>query len=133
VGVLPPNFGFLRVSRAFNQGRLIARLTELFVLLALILACLGLYWRHRLFGGAPHKRDRLAHGLGRQPRECDGLGPAGALLQIALGLAIGIPSVLAGRRVLASLLYSVGSRGTWIIVAACGSGMTQVVDAVYGW
>jgi ABC-type antimicrobial peptide transport system permease subunit len=86
---------------------LIARLTILFGLLALILASVGLYG---LTADSVARRTseigvRMAMGANR--RHVLGLVMRGALLQIAIGLAIGIPVALLGGYLVSSQLYGV--------------------------
>ncbi len=98
-----------QVARNFNQERLIARLTELFGALALILACVGLYGV-TAYGVARRTNEigiRMA--LGADRRNVLGLVLRAALAQLGLGLAIGIPATLAGGNLLASQLYGVKS------------------------
>jgi macrolide transport system ATP-binding/permease protein len=98
-----------QVARNFNQERLIARLTGLFGALALILACVGLYGV-TAYGVARRTNEigvRMA--LGADRGNVLGLVLRGALVQLSVGLAIGIPGALAGGRMLASQLYGVKS------------------------
>jgi predicted permease len=98
-----------QVARNFNQERLIARLTELFGGLALILACVGLYGviAYSVARRVNEIGIRMALGAGR--RNILGLVLRSALAQLGMGQAIGIPAALAGGRVLASQLYGVKS------------------------
>jgi predicted permease len=132
VAGIDPNLTILRVQSFaeqvnlnFNQDRLIARLTELFGLLVLILACVGLYGV-TAYGVARRTNEigiRMALGAAR--RNVLGLVLRGALAQLGLGLAIGIPVALAGGRMLAGQLYGVKSYDPIIlglaavILAAC--------------
>lgn len=98
-----------QVARNFNQERLIARLTELFGALALILACVGLYGV-TAYGVVRRTNEigiRMA--LGADRGRVLGLVLRTALAQLGLGLAIGIPVALAGGRMLAAQLYGVKS------------------------
>ena len=98
-----------QVARNFNQERLIARLTELFGALALILACVGLYGV-TAYGVAQRTNEigiRMA--LGADRRNVLALLLRAALAQLSWGLAIGIPAALAGGHLLASQLYGVKS------------------------
>jgi len=98
-----------QVARNFNQERLIARLTELFGALALILVCVGLYGV-TAYGVARRTSEigmRMALGAGRG--NVLGLVLRAALTQVGLGLAIGMPAALAGGRLLAHELYAVKS------------------------
>ncbi len=96
-----------QVSENFNEERLLARLTTLFGILALTLAAVGLYGvtaytveqRTREIGV------RVAVGADRSAVLVMVL--RGALRQIALGLAIGLPLALIAGRLISSQLFEV--------------------------
>jgi len=114
-----------QVARNFNQERLIARLTELFGLLALILACVGLYGITAYAVAQRTNEIGIRMALGADRGNVLRLVLRGALAQLGLGLGIGIPAALAGGRVLAGQLYGVKSHDPMIlglaavILAAC--------------
>jgi len=96
-----------QVTRNFNQDRLIARLTELFGLLALVLACVGLYGVTAYSVARRTSEIGIRMALGADRASVLGLVLRGALLQLGVGLAVGIPVALAGGRWLGSQLYGV--------------------------
>ena len=96
-----------QVAQNFNQERLVARLTELFGALALVLACVGLYGVTAYSVARRTNEIGIRMALGADRKSVLALVLRGALGLIVLGLAIGIPAALAGGRVLASLLYGV--------------------------
>src|SRR5260370_18991676 len=114
-----------QVARNFNQERLIARLAELFGVLALILACVGLYGLTAYAVARRTNEIGIRMALGADRSNVLGLVLRGALSQLGLGLAIGVPVALAGGRVLSGQLYGVksydpmifGSAG--VVLAAC--------------
>jgi predicted permease len=114
-----------QVARNFNQERLIARLAELFGVLALILACIGLYGVTAYTVVRRTNEIGIRMALGADRRNVLGLVLRAALAQLGIGLAIGIPAALAGGRVLAGQLYGVKSYDPIIlslaavILAAC--------------
>jgi len=114
-----------QVARNFNQERLIARLAELFGVLALILACVGLYGVTAYAVTRRTSEIGVRMALGADRRNVLALVLRGALAQLGLGLGIGIPAALAGGRVLAGQLYGVKSYDPMIlglaavILAAC--------------
>ncbi|HKV62668.1 MAG TPA: ABC transporter permease [Candidatus Acidoferrum sp.] len=114
-----------QVARNFNQERLIARLTELFGVLALILACVGLYGVTAYSVARRTNEIGIRMALGADRRDVLSLVLLAAFAQLALGLVIGIPAALAGGRVLAGQLYGVKSYDPMIlglasaILAAC--------------
>jgi predicted permease len=87
-----------QVARNFNQERLLARLTELFGLLALILACGGLYGvtAYHVARRTSEIGVRMALGTGRN--NVQGLVMRGALTQVGLGVTLGIPASRSGTR-----------------------------------
>ncbi len=104
-----------QLTRNFNQDRLIARLTELFGVLALILACVGLYGVTAYSVARRTSEIGIRMALGANRGNVLALVLRGALLQLALGLGIGIPVALAGGRLLASQLYGVKSHDPAIL------------------
>ena len=105
-----------QVSLNFNQDRLIARLTELFGLLALTLACVGLYGVTAFAVARRTNEIGIRMALGADRRTVLTMVLRGATFQVALGLAIGVPTALAGSRMLSSLLYGVKSYDPWILL-----------------
>jgi ABC-type antimicrobial peptide transport system permease subunit len=98
-----------QLSRNFNQERLISRLTGLFGLLALALACVGLYGVTAFSVARRTNEIGIRMALGADRKNVLGLVMRGALAQVVIGLAIGILLALAGGRLLASQLYGVKS------------------------
>jgi predicted permease len=102
----------------FSQERLIARLTTLFGLLALLLTSIGLYGMTS-YQTIERTREiglRMAFGAGRN--RVVGLVMRGAFVQVALGLTLGIPIALMGAHVIASQLYLVKSYDPWSLLVA---------------
>jgi predicted permease len=97
------------IRREFNQERLLARLTGFFGLLALVLAAVGLYGvtAYSVARRAAEIGIRMA--LGASRRAVVGMVLRGACLQLALGLALGLPAALAGGRLIAHQLFGVRS------------------------
>ena len=104
-----------QVSRNFNQERLIARLASLFGLLALALACIGLY-------------GVLSYGVARRTQEIGirmALGAARsgilrmvlreAMILAILGVIIGVPSALAANHLLSSMLYGLKATNPMVL------------------
>jgi predicted permease len=107
-----------QLSLNFNQDALIARLTELFALLALVLACVGLYGVTSYSVARRTSEIGIRMALGANRGSVLSLVLRGALLQLGIGLAIGIPLALASGRLMASLLYSVKSYDPLILTLA---------------
>jgi ABC-type antimicrobial peptide transport system permease subunit len=107
-----------QVAGNFNQERLIARLTLLFGILALILASVGLYGITAYSVARRTSEIGVRMALGANRRDVVGLVLKGAFSQIGIGLAIGIPIALLGGRLMASQLYGVGAYDPITIVLA---------------
>jgi predicted permease len=120
-----PNLTVLRmvgfdeqVARNFNQERLIARLAVMFGLLAVILACLGLYGVTAYTVTRRTNEIGIRMALGADRRNVLGFVLRSALVQLGIGLAIGIPVALASGLVLAGQLYGVKSYDPSILTLA---------------
>jgi len=101
--------------RNFNQDRLIAWLTELFGLLALILACVGLYGVTAYSVARRTSEIGIRMALGANRASVLRLVLQGALIQLALGLVVGIPVTFAGGRLLSSQLYGVKTHDPMVL------------------
>jgi len=110
-----------QVSLNFNQERLIARLTGLFGLLALALACVGLYGV-TAYGVARRRSEigiRMA--LAADRAKVVRMVVSGAMAQIGIGLLIGLPIAVAGGRALAHQLFGVKSYDPAVLSVAVGA------------
>ena len=123
-----------QVAENFNSDRMLARLTTLYGLLALVLACVGLY------GVAAYTVTRRTSEIGIRMA----LGaPSGSILTmmlrvamapVMLGLLLGLPLALAGGRAIASELYGVKSYdsvvlGTAVFVLVASSIVAALIPA----
>jgi predicted permease len=107
-----------QVSRNFNQERLVSRLTGLFGLLALVLACVGLYGVTAFSVARRTNEIGIRMALGADRKTVLGLVMRGALVQVAIGLVMGILLALAGGKLVASQLYGVKSYDPAIVALA---------------
>jgi len=107
-----------QVDRVFNQQRLLARLTELFSLLALLLASIGLYGvtAYNIARRTSEIGVRMA--LGANRGDVVAMVLRGAFVQIGLGLIIGVPLVILAGQLMASKLYGVAAFNPLITGAA---------------
>jgi predicted permease len=134
---IDPNLTVLRMeglpeqlARNFNQDRLIARLTEIYGVLALILACVGLYGVTAYSVARRTSEIGIRMALGATRSNVLRLVLGGALFQTGLGLAIALPAALAAGRVMASQLYGVSSHDpTTLALAAASLSACAIVAA----
>ena len=98
-----------QVAGNFNQSRLIARLTSLFGVLALILASVGLYGVMSYFVARRTGEIGIRMALGATRQSVISMVMRSAFLQIIIGLALGIPAALLAGHLMASQLYGVVS------------------------
>jgi ABC-type antimicrobial peptide transport system permease subunit len=96
-----------QVAGNFNQERLIARLTMLFGILALVLASVGLYGITAYSVARRTSEIGVRMALGANRSDVVGMVMRGAFSQVLLGLAIGIPIALLSARMMATQLYGV--------------------------
>jgi putative ABC transport system permease protein len=96
-----------QVESNFNQQAMIAKLTSLFGFLALVLASIGLY------GVTAYSVERRTNeigirmALGSDPSSVLKLVLRGALAQMGIALAIGIPTTIAAGRAMATQLFGI--------------------------
>jgi macrolide transport system ATP-binding/permease protein len=109
-----------QISDRFIEERLIARLTSLFGLLALLLAAIGLYGvtAYTVVRRTPEIGVRMALGAARS--RVIGTVMRGAILQAVAGLAIGIPVAIFCVRYVKSQLYEITSVNMLVMTIAIG-------------
>ena len=120
-----------QIADRFNDERMISRLTMLFGALALLLATIGLYGvtAYTVARRTPEIGLRMAVGAERVSVVI--MVMRGAIIQIVLGLAIGIPAALVCVRFVKAQLYEITSADPNIVsgaiatvmVAACVAGI----------
>jgi predicted permease len=98
-----------QVADNFTQERLVARLTMLFGVLALVLASVGLYGITSYQVARRTSEIGLRMALGANRANVVKMVLRGAVVQAGLGLAIGIPVAVVGARYMADQLYGVRS------------------------
>ncbi len=134
LAAIDPNLTVIRfrtyaseIGDNFNQDRLIARLTSLFGVLALILASVGLYGVMSYFVVRRTAEIGIRMALGAARSGVVAMVMRGALGQILIGLVIGIPAALFAGHFMASLLYEVKAYdplallGAILLLAICAT------------
>jgi predicted permease len=120
-----------QVDYSIAKQSLIAKLSTFFGILAVFLACIGIYG---LLSYSVARRTselgiRLA--LGAQSHTLMWLILRESILLLALGLAIGIPAALSSTHVLASLLYQLSPLDPTAIFVAIGAVTCTIVAAAW--
>jgi len=116
-----------QVAGNFTQERLIAQLTSLFGILALILASVGLYGVMSYFVARRTSEIGIRMALGATRPSVVVMVLRGALWQVLVGLALGIPAALFAGHLMASQLYGVGSydplslAGAILVLSLCAT------------
>jgi ABC-type antimicrobial peptide transport system permease subunit len=116
-----------QVAGNFNQDRLIARLTSLFGVIALALASVGLYGVVSFFVVRRTSEIGIRMAMGASRASVVSLVLRGALGQVLIGIALGLPAALYGGHLISSMLYRVSgydplaySAGS-IVLAMCAA------------
>jgi predicted permease len=115
------------VADNFNQERLIARLTSAFGLLALTLACIGLYGVMSYFVARRASEIGIRMAIGASRSLIVRMVLRGALVQLIVGLALGVPASLFLGRLMTSLLFHVSGSdplalaGASAVLTACAA------------
>jgi macrolide transport system ATP-binding/permease protein len=125
------------IENLLGHERLIARLGELFGVLALLLASVGLYGITAYSVAQRTGEIGIRTALGATRARVIGMIVGGALRQIGVGLMIGIPAALAAGSFLADQLYGVksydplvlGSAAAILIAAAAIAGFAPALRA----
>jgi predicted permease len=107
-----------QIDDRFIEERLIARLTSLFGLLALLLAAIGLYGvtAYTVVRRTPEIGIRMALGAARS--RVIAMVMRGAMLQAVVGLAIGIPVAIFCVRYVKSQLYEITSMNVPVLIVS---------------
>lgn len=116
-----------QVASNFTQDRLLARLTTLFGILALVLASIGLYGVMSYFVARRTSEIGIRMALGANRSSVVVMVFRSALFQVLLGLGLGIPAALLAGHLMASELYGVGAYdalslcGATLVLALCAA------------
>jgi macrolide transport system ATP-binding/permease protein len=118
-----------QIRGQFNQERLIARLTLMFSVLALVLSSIGLYGvaAYAVARRTSEIGIRMAMGAGRS--SVIGMVLRETMLQAGVGLAIGVPMALLCVRYVQSQLYSVAGHDAGVLALAIATLTTSAFAA----
>lgn len=106
------------VAGNFNQNRLIARLTSMFGILALVLASVGLYGVMSYFVARRTSEIGIRMALGASRLGVVAMVLRSALRQIVVGLALGVPAAMLAGHLMTNLLYDVSGYDPFALVGA---------------
>ncbi len=107
-----------QIASQFTEERLVARLTMLFGMLALLLATVGLYGVTAYTVARRTSEIGIRMALGAERVEVIAMVMRGAIIQIMLGLAIGIPLTLVGVRFIKAQLYGIAGIDIQVLMGA---------------
>jgi macrolide transport system ATP-binding/permease protein len=120
-----------QVAGNFNQDRLIAQLTSLFGILALIIASVGLYGVMSYFVARRTGEIGIRMALGATRNSVITMVFRSALFQVVLGFALGIPAALFAGHLMASQLYGVSAYDPLSLTEATGVLALCAIIAVF--
>lgn len=107
-----------QIAERFNGERMIARLTMLFGALALLLAMIGLYGVTAYTVARRTAEIGIRMAVGAERSSVVAMVLRGAIIQIAVGLVIGLPVAILGVRFVKTQLYEITSVDPRIVLAA---------------
>ncbi len=107
-----------QIADMFTEDRMIARLTQLFGALALLLATIGLYGVTAFAVARQTTEIGIRMALGARRPRVVGMVMRSAMLQTVIGLAIGIPAALLCVRFIKSQLYDIRQVSPDILIFA---------------
>ena len=120
-----------QVAANFSQQRLIARLTSLFGIVALVLASVGVYGITAFNAGSRTSEIGIRMALGAGRASILRLILSGGLVLISCGLLLGMPLTLAAGRFLGSQLYGINHYDPFVIaVAVLALGFSALLAAL---
>ncbi len=120
-----------QVTGVFRQQRLIARLTSLFGILSLVLACIGMYGVTAYNAGCRTAEIGVRMALGANRSDAVRLILQGAVWPTVCGIAVGMPLAFAAGRFLGNQLYGINPFSPSVISVAVGAlGLSALVASL---
>ncbi len=106
------------VSGSITQQRTVAQLSAVFGLLAVFLACIGIYGLMSYMVSRRTNEIRRPHGPRRRRSSVSWLVMREILLLVAVGVVIGVPVTLAGSRLVANMLFGIPATDPTTIIGS---------------
>jgi len=120
-----------QIDAAMVQERMMATLATAFGVLALVLACVGLYGLHAYTVARRTKELGIRIALGAQRRRVIAMVLTGAVRIVVIGVAVGLPAAWAGSRWVQSMLFGVKPADPATLAGAIAVLMTAALAAAY--
>ncbi len=121
-----------RIDQSMSQERTFATLCTCFALLAVLIACIGLYGTMAYTVARRTSEIGIRMALGAQRRSVVSMVLGEALAMAAVGLGIGIPATLMAARLLETLLFQIKPNDPMALAAAVAILLAAVLAAAYG-
>lgn len=119
------------VDRSFGQEKLLAKLAGFFGSLALLLASVGLYGVMAYSVSRRTNEIGIRMALGAKPGTVLRMVVGESLVLVGLGMAMGVPAVLACGRFVSSQLYGLRPNDPWTILGAAASLLAVAMAASF--
>jgi ABC-type antimicrobial peptide transport system permease subunit len=110
-----------QIDLSFDRERAVATLAELFGLVALVLAAVGVYGVTAYMVGQQTNEIGIRMALGADRAKVMQLVLFEALERVAVGLVVGLPLAVVAARLMAAQLYGVSVRDPFALALAAGS------------
>jgi ABC-type antimicrobial peptide transport system permease subunit len=121
-----------RIDQSMSQERTFATLCTCFALLALLIACVGLYGTMAYTVARRTNEIGIRLALGAQRHRVISMVLGEVLAMAAVGLGIGIPATLAASRALESFLFQIKPNDPTVLTAAAAVLLIALLAAGYG-
>ena len=120
-----------QVDARFAQERLFALAYSLFGVLALLLACIGLFGLMSYSVSRRTNEIGIRMALGAQRAGVVGMVLRESMLMVAIGVVVGLAGAIAGGRFVESVLFGLSTTDAWTISAAIGATVLVSLAAGY--
>jgi predicted permease len=120
-----------QVARSIRTDRIVAQLSAFFGLLAVFLSCIGIYGLMSYVVARRTNEIGIRMALGAERSNVRWLVMREVLFLVAIGVVIGIPSALAGNRLISNMLFGVRGRDPMSMLAAVAAMLAVAMIAGY--